>query len=65
MGIVEQISHIVSKDIGVQMRSINIDSNNGAFDGTLRVFVNGLEHLEFLINKLKSINGVISVSRAE
>ena len=65
MNIVGQISHVISKDIGVQMRSINIDSNNGAFDGTLRVFVNGLDHLDFLMNKLKSINGVISVSRAD
>jgi GTP pyrophosphokinase len=65
INIVGQISHVISKDIGVQMRSINIDSNNGAFDGTLRVFVNGLEHLDFLMNKLKSINGVVSVSRAD
>ncbi|HAH25676.1 MAG TPA: RelA/SpoT family protein, partial [Prolixibacteraceae bacterium] len=65
VGIVGQISHVISKDIGVQMRSINIDTNNGVFDGTLRVFVNGLEHLDFLMNKLKSINGVISVSRAD
>lgn len=65
INIIGQISHVISKDIGVQMRSINIDSNNGAFDGTLRVFVTGLEHLDFLMNKLKSINGVISVSRAE
>jgi len=65
LGIVGQISHVISKDIGVQMRSINIDTNNGAFDGTLRVFVNGLDHLDFLMNKLKSINGVVSVSRAD
>ena len=65
LGIVGQISHVISKDISVQMRSINIDTNNGEFDGTLRVFVNGLEHLDFLMNKLKSINGVITVSRAE
>ncbi|MBA4408828.1 MAG: RelA/SpoT family protein [Odoribacter sp.] len=65
LGIVGQISHVISKDVAVQMRSINIDSNNGAFDGTLRVFVNGLEHLDFLMNKLKSINGVIAVSRAD
>jgi GTP pyrophosphokinase len=65
INIVGQISHVISKDIGVQMRSINIDSNNGAFDGTLRVFVNGLEHLDFLMNKLKGINGVVSVSRAD
>ncbi|HEY3372927.1 MAG TPA: RelA/SpoT family protein [Prolixibacteraceae bacterium] len=65
VGIVGQISHVISKDISVQMRSINIDTNNGEFDGTLRVFVNGLEHLDFLMNKLKSINGVVSVSRAD
>lgn len=64
-GIVGQISYVLSKDIGVQMRSINIDTNNGEFDGTLRVFVNGLDHLDFLMNKLKSINGVISVTRAD
>ncbi len=65
MGIVAQISHVLAKDIGVQMRSISIDSNNGEFEGTLRIFVNGLDHLDFLMNKLKSINGVISVSRAD
>lgn len=65
LGIVGQISHVISKDVAVQMRSINIDTNNGAFDGTLRVFVNGLEHLDFLMNKLKSIRGVIGVTRAD
>lgn len=65
VGIVEQISHVLAKDIGVQMRSINIETNNGDFDGTLRVFVNGLEHLDFLMNKLRGINGVFSVSRAD
>jgi len=65
LGIVGQISHVISKDVAVQMRSINIDSNNGAFDGTLRVLVNGLEHLDFLMNKLKSIKGVIGVTRAD
>lgn len=65
VGIVEQISHVLAKDIGVQMRSINIENNNGDFDGTLRVFVNGLDHLDFLMNKLRGINGVYSVSRAD
>jgi len=65
VGIVGQISYVISKDIGVQMRSISIDSNNGDFDGTLRVFVNGLDHLDFLMNKLRSIKGVVSVSRAD
>lgn len=65
IGIIEQISHVLAKDIGVQMRSINIDSVNGDFEGTLRVFVNGLDHLDFLMNKLRSVKGVITVSRAD
>lgn len=65
VGIVAQISHVISKDIGVQMRSINIDTVNGEFDGTLRVSVNNLEHLNFLMHKLQNIKGVINVSRAD
>ena len=65
VGIVTQISHVISKDVGVQMRSINIDSVNGGFEGTLRIFVNNLEHLDFLMRKLQHVKGVINVSRAD
>ncbi|WP_372773440.1 bifunctional (p)ppGpp synthetase/guanosine-3',5'-bis(diphosphate) 3'-pyrophosphohydrolase [Mangrovibacterium sp.] len=65
VGIVAQISHVISKDIGVSMRSINIDSLNGEFEGTLRVYVNNLDHLDFLMRKLQHIKGIQHVSRAD
>ena len=65
IGIVTDISRIISKEVGIQMRSISINSDDKAFDGTLRVFVNDLEHLDFLMQKLKNIKGVHSVSRAD
>ena len=64
-GIVGDISYIIAKDLGVQMRSINVDAKNGAFYGTLRVFVNNLEHLEFLMHKLKNIKGIQEVVRGD
>ena len=64
-GIVTDISRIISKEVGIQMRSIAINSENKAFDGTLRVLVNDLEHLDFLIQKLKNIKGVLSVTRSD
>ena len=64
-GIVGDISYIIAKDVGVQMRSINIDSKNGDFEGTLRVFVNNIEHLDFLMHKLKNIKGIQHVSRGD
>ena len=47
------------------MRSIAINSEDKAFDGTLRVFVYDLEHLDFLIQKLKNVKGVLSVTRSD
>ncbi|MBN2262718.1 MAG: bifunctional (p)ppGpp synthetase/guanosine-3',5'-bis(diphosphate) 3'-pyrophosphohydrolase [Prolixibacteraceae bacterium] len=64
-GIVGDISYIIAKDVGVQMRSINIDSKNGEFEGVLRVFVNNIEHLDFLMHKLKNIKGIQHVSRGD
>jgi GTP diphosphokinase / guanosine-3',5'-bis(diphosphate) 3'-diphosphatase len=64
-GMVGDISYIIAKDVGVQMRSINVDSKNGNFEGTLRVFVNNVEHLDFLIHKLKNIKGIQHVSRGD
>lgn len=63
--ILTDISYVIAKDLGVQMRSINIDSKNGNFEGVLRIYVNNIEHLDFLINKLKSIKGIDNVSRGE
>lgn len=65
LGIVSEISHIIAKDIGTQMRSINIESDRGSFEGVLKVLVYNLDHLEFLIHKLKKVKGVTSVSRGE
>ena len=65
MGIVTEITHIIAKDVGVHMRSINIESDRGKFEGILKVLVYNIEHLEFLIHKLKKIKGVVSVTRGE
>ncbi|MBT3383025.1 MAG: bifunctional (p)ppGpp synthetase/guanosine-3',5'-bis(diphosphate) 3'-pyrophosphohydrolase [Prolixibacteraceae bacterium] len=65
LGIVSEISHIIAKDIGTQMRSINIESDKGLFEGILKVLVYNLDHLEFLIHKLEKVKGVISVTRGE
>lgn len=65
LGLMAEISHIVSKDLGVQMRSIHIDTDKGDFRGILKIWVHNLEHLEFLIHKLKNMKGITSVSRGE
>ncbi|HBG80349.1 MAG TPA: hypothetical protein DDW74_06465, partial [Porphyromonadaceae bacterium] len=54
---------IISKEDGVQMRSISIDSNDGLFQGNIAVMLASTSMLEQLIKKLKAVKGVKSVSR--
>jgi GTP pyrophosphokinase len=63
IGIVTNISQVVSKDMGLKMRSINVNSHDGVFEGTLSVFVNNKQSLNTLMKKIKNIRGVFDVSR--
>lgn len=64
-GLVSEITGIIAKDLGTQLRSINVESNQGKFEGVLKILIYNLDHLEFLINKLKRAKGVLSVTRGE
>ncbi len=65
LGIVNDLTHIISKEVGVTMRSITVNSENSSFEAILRVFVNDTHHLGFLMQKLKNIKGVDSVTRSD
>jgi GTP diphosphokinase / guanosine-3',5'-bis(diphosphate) 3'-diphosphatase len=65
LGIVSEISHVIAKDFGVQMRSIHVDSDRGEFKGVLKIWVHSVEHLDFLIYKLKNMKGISSVTRGD
>lgn len=64
-GIMSEINHIIAKDTGAYMRSINIESDKGMLEGVLKIMIYSLDHLEFLVHKLKKVKGVISVTRGE
>ncbi len=63
IGIVTNITSIISKETGITLRSIGIDSHDGLFSGTLTVMVGDTGRLETLIKKLRTVKGVKQVSR--
>ncbi len=66
VGIVSRITDIISKDMEVNMKSINIRANeDGTFGGQLEIMVNNSEDLETLVNKIKATHKYIEVSRVE
>ncbi|MBP3353814.1 MAG: bifunctional (p)ppGpp synthetase/guanosine-3',5'-bis(diphosphate) 3'-pyrophosphohydrolase [Bacteroidales bacterium] len=64
IGIVANITSIISKENGVSMRSISIDSNDGLFQGHITVMVSHVPALNALIKKLKTVKGVKNVERS-
>lgn len=63
IGIVNNITSIISKEEKIMMRSINIDSNDGLFSGNLVVNVEDTPRLEQLIKKLRNVKGVKQIIR--
>jgi GTP pyrophosphokinase len=63
IGIVSNISSLINKEKDTLLRAINIDSNDGLFQGHLTVSVNDLSALTALIKKIRTIKGVRQVER--
>ena len=63
IGIVNNLTSIISKDEKLVLRSINIDSHDGLFSGNLEVMIDDTSRLEALIKKLRAVRGVKQVDR--
>ena len=63
IGIVNNLTSIISKDEKLVLRSINIDSHDGLFSGNLEVMIDDTSRLETLIKKLRVVKGVKQVER--
>ena len=63
IGIVNNITSIISKEEKIIMRSINIDSNDGLFRGNLVIQLEDVSRLNSIIKKLQQVKGVKQVTR--
>ena len=63
IGIVNNLTSIISKDEKLTLRSISIDSNDGLFRGNLVVMIDDTSRMEALIRKLRTVKGVKQVER--
>ena len=63
IGIVNNLTSIISKEEKLSLRSISIDSHDGLFSGNLVVMVDDISKLEALIKRLRTVKGVKNVMR--
>ncbi len=63
IGIVSDVSAVISSELKVNIRSLNIDTKDGIFIGEIQLYISDTKHLDELIHKLEKIEGVVSVVR--
>lgn len=63
IGIVNNLTNIISRDEKLVLRGINIDSHDGLFSGNLVVMLDDTTRLEALIKKLRTVKGVKHIER--
>jgi len=63
VGMINDITKIISGELKVNMRSITVDTEMGMFEGTIMLYVNDTVHLKLLMNKLRKVDGIEKVIR--
>jgi len=63
VGLISDLTKVISNELKVNMRSITVDSDSGIFEGSIKLYVHSTNHLENLIENLSRVPGVLKVSR--
>lgn len=63
VGVINKITNVISGDLKVNISALTIESHDGIFEGSIKVFVHDKEELEELVNSLKQLKGIHTVDR--
>jgi GTP pyrophosphokinase len=63
VGLMNDVTRIISSELKVNMRSVSIESDNGIFEGSIQLYVQDTQHLEKLVKRLENIGGIEEVAR--
>jgi GTP pyrophosphokinase len=63
VGVVNNITTIISGELKINIAAITIESKDGLFEGTIKVYVHDKDELELLVEKIKSVSGIQQVNR--
>lgn len=65
MGLLNEITQVISRRLGVNIRKLNLETNDGIFEGKFQLYVHDVEDVKAICNNLLKIPGVKSVTRVE
>jgi len=65
LGLINDVSNIISSELGINIRSFTVETNNDLFEGSVMIYVKDSEQLSTIIKKLQKIEGIENIYRIE
>ena len=65
MGLLNELTQVISRQLNVNIRKLNIESNDGIFEGRIQLYVHDVDDVRTICNNLKAINHIKQVVRVE
>ena len=65
MGILNEVTQVISRQLNVNIRKLAIETNDGIFEGKIQLWVHDVEDVKTICNNLKKIQNIKQVNRVE
>ena len=65
VGLLNEITQVISRELNVNIRKLNIETNDGIFEGKIQLYVHDVDDVKKICNNLRKINQIKAVTRVE
>lgn len=65
IGLLNEVTQVISRQLNVNIRKLNIESNDGIFEGRIKLYVHDVDDVRTICNNLKQIQNIKQVTRVE
>lgn len=65
MGLLNEVTQVISRQLNVNIRKLTIETNDGIFEGKIQLWVYDVEDVKTICNNLKKIQNIKQVNRVE
>ena len=65
VGLLNKITEVISKEMNVNIRKINVETNDGIFEGKIQLYVHDVDDVKKIINNLRKIKDIKVANRIE
>lgn len=65
MGLLNEVTQVISRQLNVNIRKLAIETNDGIFEGKIQLWVHDVEDVKTICNNLKKIQNIKQVNRME